>query len=168
MKTELFSDERYVESPVDPSLLGDGWECDRAASFFAAKRPSEVTAEMFERDFPGDWASCHYLLTDDAFLHFLPALLRIAEETRAKPNAALEYAAMLGDSLRTTLARMARGEMQERLNAVLGAYSPDQVAEVARFFMDEVHWEGSEDFEGNKAGLEFWGKLASRGRCATE
>ncbi len=163
MKTELFNDECFMDSPVAEHLLGDGWECDRAASFFAHKRPSDVTLAAFERDFPGDWASCHYLLTDKAFLHFLPALLRIAIEARARPNAALEYAAMLGDSLRTTLARMARGEMPERLDALLRAYSPAQLAEVAKFFVEEVQWEGSEDFEGNKAGLEFWSKVIASG-----
>jgi hypothetical protein len=161
MKLELFSDQPFTQSPVAESLLGDNWECDRTASFFARKRPSEVTTAAFERDFPGDWASSHYLLTDAAFLHFLPALIRIAEEARTQRNAHPEYSAMLGDSLRTTLARMARGEMPERLNALLRGYSRAQLAEVAAFFIAEVHWEGSEGFEGNRAGLQFWGDLSA-------
>jgi hypothetical protein len=159
MNQDIFSDARFVEPPVASHLLGDGWEADRAAQFFANRRPSDLTAEVFERDYPGDWASSHYLLTNEAFLHFLPSLMRIAREARDKGAGALDYSAMLGDSLRTALARMARGEMPERLNALMAAYSTAQLRQVAQFFVDEVSWEGSEEFDGNRVALVFWRQL---------
>ncbi len=161
MNLILFEDRPFTKPPVDPAKVGDGWEYDRASKFYGFKSVHDVTLDAFTREYPGDWASSHYLLTDDAFLYFLPALMKVATEARTAPGISQTYATMLGSSLLTALCRMARGEMEGRLASMLSGYSPEQVAVVARFVEEEVHWEGSEEFDDMRTALTYWKRFVT-------
>lgn len=116
------------KSVVDPETLGDGWERDGVAAFFKGKSNAEVTVEALKEQYPYDYSSFHHHLTDDAFVFFLPGLMQLTLLNREEDQAAL-----LGDSLINTLLRMAKGELSDRLKAVVSAYSNQQLAVVAKF-----------------------------------
>lgn len=155
MSRDLFNPIPYAHRPIDPKKAGDGWEYDRADHFYSGKSIRDITIDGY-KDYPGDWASSIYLLTADAFQHFLPAFMRIATEVRSMPNAETEYAAMLGGNLVSVLSHIAQGEMMERKTALFDAYSAAQLDAVASFFEDEVRWDGSWDFPNVAAARYFW------------
>jgi hypothetical protein len=117
-----------TKSVVDPEKLGDGWERDGVAAFFKGKSNADVTIRALEEQYPYDYSSFHHHLSADAFVFFLPGLMQLALLNREDDQAAL-----LGDSLVNTLLRMAKGEMNDRLKPVVGAYSNWQLSAVAKF-----------------------------------
>lgn len=116
------------KSVVDPEKLGDGWERDGVAAFFKGKSNADVTVQALQKQYPYDYSSFHHHLSDDAFVFFLPGLMRLTLENREDDQAAL-----LGDSLVNTFLRMARGELNDRLKVVVSAYSNQQLAVIAKF-----------------------------------
>ena len=122
-------------------LTGTSWtattDATGAAKFTAVKTgstyatgwsysASNLATTMIEKVNAAETGRYH--LSDDAFVFFLPGLMQLALLNREDDQAAL-----LGDSLVNTLLRMARGEMNDRLKPVVGAYSNRQLSAVAKF-----------------------------------
>lgn len=115
---------------IDPTKPSDGWERDATASFFFGKSNLDLSPDAFH-EFPYDYSSCHHLLCNEAFVFFLPGLMRLVLSDRDTDQTAL-----LGDSLVNTFLRMANGEMSCRLKAVVERYSEQQLAVIAKFLVE--------------------------------
>jgi hypothetical protein len=155
MIDKLFDLAPYALQPIEPLKAGDGWEYDRADSFYTGKSIRDVNLDAYQ-NYPGDWASSIYLLTPHAFQFFLPAFIRIATEVRSWPNAENHYAINLGGNVVSILAFIADGEMEERKSALFDAYSITQLEAVATFLEEEVRWDGSENLPDIAVALRFW------------
>ncbi|QHE87238.1 DUF6714 family protein [Hydrogenophaga sp. BPS33] len=128
----LFGQRPYpADKPVvDPARRGDEWESDGTAQFFEGKSNADLLQSAFD-EFPYDYSSCHHLLTDEAFSFFLPGLIRLTLENRDSDQSAL-----LGDSLVNTLLKMAKGEMNYRLQPIVDTYNREQLGAIAKFLAE--------------------------------
>jgi hypothetical protein len=128
----LFDTRPYPENKpvVDPEMPRDGWERDGVAVFFQGKRNVDLTLKALEAEYRYDCSGFHHHLSDEAFVFFLPGLMRLVLQHHEEDQIGL-----LGDSLVSTFLRMAKGEMGHRLDPVVTAYSNQQMAVVARFLV---------------------------------
>ncbi|WP_332745615.1 hypothetical protein [Hydrogenophaga sp.] len=158
---KLFDTSPYPRScpVVDPSKPSDGWERDATASFFLGKSNLDLSPNAF-REFPYDYSSCHHWLCNEAFVFFLPGLMRLVLSDRGTDQTAL-----LGDSLVNTFLRMASGEMSYRLQPIVEKYSEQQLGVIAQFLVEIARLDPypiSEKDPALTALRLFWGQFLPR------
>lgn len=148
------------DAPVVPEgKEGDGWEYDAAITYFRGKRLVDVTYDDIRARYgKTDWTASISFLSEQAFLYFLPALMKIAQENYRDVS---DNAGVLADNLVFMFRRMARGDMDHRLHPLVQRYSRIQLSAIAKFLreMSEEHYRGMGDMDDAAAALQlFWGQ----------
>lgn len=143
---------------VPAGRQGDQWEYDEVVRFFSGKRLADVTYQSMLSDYRKDWTSAHHLMSDEAFAFFLPALMRLSQDHYEDTS---NNASVLGDNLVFQFRRMAEGDMDDRLLALLQRYTRPQLSVIARFLseMSRDHYQGMGDLDDADRALQlFWGQ----------
>ena len=144
---------------VSAGKAGDEWEYDAAVAYFRGKRLVDVTYnDIRTRYGKTDWTASISFLSEQAFLFFLPALMKIAQDNYRDVS---DNAGVLADNLVFMFRRMATGDMDHRLHPLVQRYSRVQLSAIAKFLieMSDEHYRGTGDMDDAKTALQlFWGQ----------
>jgi hypothetical protein len=143
---------------VGPGKAGDGWEYDEVIRFFSGKCLADVTLQSLRSDYRTDWTAAHHLLSAQALPFFLPALMRLSQDNYEDSS---HNAGVLADNLTFFFLRMALGEMDNQLLALLNAYSSQQLGAISTFLreMSDCYYKEMGDFdEAAQALAAYWAR----------
>lgn len=129
----LFPDDIF---PVEKAITNiDGIEARAVDQFFRGRRRFATTLEELRDNYECDESACLGFMEPEAFAFFLPLFMKLA---------ACEYDASsnIPDSVVYKLHRIAAGDADDWLAAILATYSTEQLGVIVEFLeeMSRVEW----------------------------
>ena len=119
-------DQGPFDGPIVHPDRFHGQEQEATVAYYKGRGLADVTAESIERH---HWDSfMHVLLSDGAYLHYLPILMKLGVEHQES-----DRVGEISDSITSQLRRMAEGDLEERRVAILSHYNRQQLAVVVRY-----------------------------------
>ena len=150
----------FDQGPFD-GTVGDpgcfyGPEVAATVAYYKGRCFSDVNVDSIERL---HWDSfMHVLLSDDAYSHYLPILMKLGVEHQES-----DRVGEISDSITSQLRRMAEGGLEERRQAIVSRYNQAQLKVVVRY-LEQIASILPESMTGEDAmaALRYWRPLAER------
>ena len=143
---------------VDPGKEGHGDEYDEVVRFYTGKSLSDITAESLISGYRRDYTVSHHFMSTQAFNFFLPALMKAGLDDYFSDS----NISGIADSLVSSFYSMAKGQMDNRLLPLLGAYTKEQLGEITKFLkqMYEIEYKYCDGLDYVRQALDLlWNKF---------
>jgi len=158
--TKFLEISAFEQGPFDGPIVHPdrlhGVEQEATAAYYKGRSLSDVTVESIERH---HWDSfMHVLLSDGAYLHYLPVLMKMGVEHQES-----DRVGEISDSITSQLRRMAEGDLEERRTAIVSHYNRQQLSVVVRYLEHMATiLQNSKTGEDAATALRYWRQLAEQ------
>lgn len=160
MPAKFLEISAFEQGPFDgPIVYPDrlhGVEQEATVAYYKGRSLSNMTVESIERH---HWDSfMHVLLSDEAYLHYLPVLMKMGVEHQES-----DRVGEISDSITSQLRRIAEGDLEERRTAIVSHYNRQQLSVVVRYLEHMATiLQNSKTGEDAAKALSYWRQLAEQ------